>query len=138
MDIAASLPAKHWSSDLNFPASALQTQQTAHLLPDAALKLGLVVAVQFAALVLVVDDSSRSWLLSDSNLCSIALPRTHVDVGSALNVGLGEHAEDREQHAAHTLYGRPALAGRLVPQRIVAGRVQDRDADGSVGVDCGQ
>ncbi len=89
-------------------AGGLEAEEVADLLADAALKLGLVLTVELAAL----------------------------DVGARLDVGLGKHAQHGEEDAAHTLDGRPAFRRRLVPQRVVAGRVEDGDADGAVRVDC--
>ena len=58
-----------------------------------------------------------------------------VDVGGALAVGLGEHRHDGEEDLLHRLHRAPPLRARLVAQRVVAGRVQDRDADAPVRVD---
>lgn len=59
------------------------------------------------------------------------------DVGAALDVGLGEHADDAEQDLLDALHRRPTLRGRLVHVRVVAGRVEDGDADLARGVDVG-
>lgn len=85
----------------------LDTQEVLDLLPNAPLKLRLVLAIQLAAL----------------------------DVGPGLDVGFGKHGQHAEQDRPYTLDRRPALRRRLVPQRIVAGGMQDRDADSAVGVD---
>ena len=52
-----------------------------------------------------------------------------LDVGGALVVGLGQHAHDRDEDLLDRLDGRPPLGRVLVVVRVVAGRVQDRDAD---------
>jgi len=83
------------------------TQKILDLLPDPPLKLGLVIAIQLAAL----------------------------DVRSTLDIGLCQHAEDAEQNTSHPLYRRPPLRGGLVSHRVVAGRVQDGDTDSAIGVD---
>jgi hypothetical protein len=51
-----------------------------------------------------------------------------VEVSGALVVGLAEERDDAEQDGLGRLYGRPALGRRLVPEAVLLGRVQDRDA----------
>jgi len=46
-----------------------------------------------------------------------------------------EHRDDRVEHRAHALNRRPPLACRLVVIRVLARRVQDRDADLAISVD---
>lgn len=46
----------------------------------------------------------------------------------------GKHRDDRQQDLLDALDRAPALTRRLVVVRVVAGRVQDRDADLAVGV----
>ena len=60
-----------------------------------------------------------------------------VHVGRALGVGLGQHAHDGEQDLLDRLDGAPALGALLVAEGVVAGRVEDGDADAAVGVDVG-
>ena len=47
----------------------------------------------------------------------------------------GEHGDDAEEDLLDALDGAPALVGALVRVRVVAGCVQDRDADVARGVD---
>lgn len=61
-------------------------------------------------------------------------PRS-IDIRRALVVRLGDHAHDADENLLHALDRAPALRGLLVVVRVVAGRVQDRDADDAVGVD---
>ncbi|TKW58387.1 hypothetical protein CTA1_5241 [Colletotrichum tanaceti] len=60
-----------------------------------------------------------------------------LDVGGALVVGLGEHAHDGDENFLDGLDGGPALRGVLVVVGVVAGRVEDGDADEAAGVDWG-
>lgn len=57
------------------------------------------------------------------------------NVGRALVIGLGEHAHDGDEDLFDRLDGGPALRGVLVVVRVVAGRVQDGDADEATRVD---
>lgn len=59
------------------------------------------------------------------------------DVGRALVVGLGQHAHHADENLLHALYGTPALRGLFVVVGVVAGGVQDGDADEAGGVDYG-
>lgn len=58
-----------------------------------------------------------------------------LDVGGALVVGLGQHAHDGDEDLFDGLDGRPALGGVLVVVGVVAGGVEDGDADEAAGVD---
>lgn len=51
-----------------------------------------------------------------------------VDVGRAFRVGLSQHADDGQQDLLHRLHGAPALIALLIAIRVLASRVQDRDA----------
>eukprot|EP00011_Vannellida_sp_DIVA3-517-6-12_P005492 CAMPEP_0114621128 /NCGR_PEP_ID=MMETSP0168-20121206/9074_1 /TAXON_ID=95228 ORGANISM="Vannella sp., Strain DIVA3 517/6/12" /NCGR_SAMPLE_ID=MMETSP0168 /ASSEMBLY_ACC=CAM_ASM_000044 /LENGTH=451 /DNA_ID=CAMNT_0001832327 /DNA_START=9 /DNA_END=1362 /DNA_ORIENTATION=+ len=51
-----------------------------------------------------------------------------VDVGAALVVGLGQHGHHRDQDLLHRLHRRPPLCAALVLRRILARRMQDRNA----------
>jgi hypothetical protein len=57
-------------------------------------------------------------------------------VGRALVIGLGKHAHDGYQNLLDRLDGRPSLRCVLVVVRVVAGGVEDGDADESAWVDC--
>lgn len=57
-----------------------------------------------------------------------------LDVSGTLVVGLGEHAHDGDEDLLDGLDGRPALGGVLVVVRVVAGRVEDGDADQAAGI----
>lgn len=60
-----------------------------------------------------------------------------LDVGRTLVVGLGQHAHDADENLLHALDGTPALRGLFVVVGVVAGGVQDGDADEAGRVDCG-
>lgn len=61
------------------------------------------------------------------------LRRLHI--GGALIIRLGEHTHDTDQDLLDALDRAPALGRLLVVQRVVAGGMQDGDADEAVGVD---
>lgn len=83
-----------------------ETQSLAHLVPD---------------LLLVLGPSLTPHL-------------GRLDVGGALVVWFSEHAHDRDENLFHALNGRPALGGMFIVVRVISRRVENRDADGSVGV----
>ena len=58
-----------------------------------------------------------------------------VDVSGALVVGLGQQVHDGQQDLLDGLDGRPALRGVLVVVGVVAGGVEDGDADQTARVD---
>lgn len=58
-----------------------------------------------------------------------------LNVGGALVVGLSEHAHDRNEDLFDGLDGGPALGGVFVVVGVVAGGVEDGDADEAAGVD---
>lgn len=58
-----------------------------------------------------------------------------LDVSGTLVVRFCQHAHDRDEDLLHALDGRPALRGMFVVVGVVAGGMEDRDADGAVGVD---
>ena len=57
------------------------------------------------------------------------------DVGGTLVVGLGEHAHDADEDLLDGLDGGPALGGVLVVVWVVAGGVEDGNADEAARVD---
>lgn len=57
------------------------------------------------------------------------------NVGTALIVGLSQHAQDREEDLFHTLDRTPALRAGLVHVGIISWCVQDRNTDRSILVD---
>lgn len=59
-----------------------------------------------------------------------------LNVGGTLIVWLGQHAHDGDEDLFDGLDGRPALRGVFVVVGVVAGRVEDGDADEAAGVDC--
>lgn len=58
-----------------------------------------------------------------------------LDIGGTLVVWLGEHTHNRDENLLHALNGRPALRGMFVVVWVIAGGMEDRDADGAIGVD---
>lgn len=58
-----------------------------------------------------------------------------IDICGALVIGFGQQVHDREQDLLDGLDGRPPLGGVLVVVGVVAGRVEDGDADEAAGVD---
>lgn len=58
-----------------------------------------------------------------------------LHIGRTLIVGLSQHAHDRDENLLYALNGRPSLRSVLVVVGIIAGRMQNGDADGSIGVD---
>ena len=59
-----------------------------------------------------------------------------LDIRRALIIGLRQHAHHANQYLLHALYGTPALRRLFVVVRVVAGSVQDGDADEAGGVNC--
>ena len=59
-----------------------------------------------------------------------------LNIRRALIVGLRQHAHHANQYLLHALYGTPALRRLFVVVRVVAGSVQDGDADEAGGVNC--
>lgn len=59
-----------------------------------------------------------------------------LDIRGALVVGLRQHAHHADQDLLHALDRTPPLRGLFVVVRVVAGGVQDGDADEAGGVDC--
>lgn len=100
------------SHDLMLPSlwpACLQPQDLAHAVADLVLVLGASLA---------------------PHLCGF-------HVCGALVVGLGQHAHDGDEDLLDRLDGRPALGCVLVVVRVVAGGVEDGDADEAAGVDWG-
>lgn len=59
-----------------------------------------------------------------------------LDIRRTLIIRLRQHAHHADQYLLHTLYRTPSLRGLFVVVRIIAGRVQDGDADEAGGVNC--
>ena len=59
-----------------------------------------------------------------------------LNIRRALIIGLRQHAHHANQYLLHALYGTPALRRLFVVVRVVAGGVQDGDADEAGGVNC--
>lgn len=92
---------------INFAKITLKPQALSHLIPD----------------LLLVFGSSLTPHLG------------RLDIGGALIIGLSKHAHDGDENLLDTLDRRPALRGVFVVVRVVAGWVQDGDADCAVGID---
>ena len=60
---------------------------------------------------------------------------SRIHIRRALIVRLGDHAHHADENLLDALDRAPALRGLLVVVRVVAGRVQDGDANDAVGVD---
>lgn len=58
-----------------------------------------------------------------------------IDIRRAFIVGLSNHAHHTNENLLHALYRRPSLRRLLVVVRVIARRVEDRDAYDAVGVD---
>lgn len=58
-----------------------------------------------------------------------------VHIGRRLVVGIGQHRNDRDQNRFDSVHRQPALGGLLVAPLIIAGLVQNADADVSVLLD---
>lgn len=59
-----------------------------------------------------------------------------IHVCRALVVRLRKHAHNTNEDLLDALYWRPAFGRLLVVVRVIAGRVQNRDADFAVGIHC--
>ena len=62
------------------------------------------------------------------------LRRLHIR--RALIIRLRKHAHHAQQYLLHALYGAPPLTRFLVVHWVVAGGVEDGDADFAVRIDC--
>lgn len=69
-------------------------------------------------------------------LCRVLSPQPgRLYIRGTLIVGARKHRDDGEQNGLRCLHGRPALRGRFVAVFIFLGRVQDGNADFTVGID---
>ena len=59
-----------------------------------------------------------------------------LNIRRTLIIRLCQHTHHRNQYLLHALYRTPSFARFFVVVRIVAGSVEDGDADEAVGVDC--
>lgn len=78
------------------------------------------------------ETEHASHAVADLALVVTPLVAPHLscfDVCGALVVGLGEHAHDADENLLDRLDGRPPLGGVLVVVGVVAGGVEDGDAD---------
>lgn len=57
-----------------------------------------------------------------------------INVGTAFVIWLGQHAHHRQEYLFHTLHGTPTFRTAFIHIGIVAGRMEDADADSSIGV----
>lgn len=58
-----------------------------------------------------------------------------LNISRALIIRLSKHAHNRDEDLLHALDRRPALRGMFVVVRVIAGGMEDGDADSSVGID---
>ena len=109
-------------------------------IPDANhqfLKLG---SVESQECCVFTNSQSQPLLHLVSNLSLILGPAlaphlSSLDISRALVIRLGKHAHDRDEDLLYALDRRPALRSMLVMVRVIAGRMEDRNADSPVGID---
>ena len=93
----------------------------------------------FASFLLLSQSQRSSNISLDLilKLCSSFPPHARcVNIRGRLVIGLSQHAHDADQNLFDALDGAPALRGVFVVVWVVAGWVEDGDADDAVWVYC--